>query len=372
MVGVIEVVSFVAGLALLLWGAELLVRGASRLAIALGVSTLVVGLTVVSLGTSAPELAIGVGSSLEGRPDIAIGNVIGSNIANVLLILGVSSLAAPLIVRSQLVRFDVPVMIGVSVLALLLSLDGELGLVDGALLVVALAAYLVALVRRSRRERPEVVAEFAEAYEVEASSSTVKNISFVAVGLVLLVVGSELLVDSSVAFAEALGLSELVIGLTLVAIGTSLPELATSIVAAVKGERDIVAGNVVGSNILNIVVVLGVSAMVVPDGIPIAPGVTDFDMPVMVAVAVACLPIFVNGHRIGRWEGAMFLGYYTAYTAYLILDAQGHDALEPFSTTMAYFVIPLTVVTLSVLAYRGIRRERADGLLSSDQTSNRR
>jgi cation:H+ antiporter len=180
----------------------------------------------------------------------------------------------------------------------------------------------------------------------------------VVAGLGALVVGSDLLVDAAVTFARALGLSELVIGLTIVAAGTSLPEVATSLLAAVRGQRDIAVGNVIGSNLFNILGVLGLAGAVAPDGIPVSPVAMRFDVPVMVAAAVACLPIVFTGHRINRWEGGLLLAYYAAYTAFLVLDATGHDALPAFSWVMAAFVLPLTGATLAVIVWRSVRAAR--------------
>jgi cation:H+ antiporter len=353
--GLMEIVFFVGGLVLLVGGAELLVKGASRLAAAFGISPLVVGLTVVAFGTSAPELAVSISSAYAGDADIAIGNVVGSNIANVLLILGISAVIVPLIVKSQLVRFDVPVMIGASFLLLALGLDGAISRIDGVLFFTLVVTYVVVLIRKSRRETAEVMAEFEAEYS-DTSPSTPVNLGLVVAGLGMLVVGSNLLVDAAVTVAERLGVSELVIGLTLVAIGTSLPEVATSIMAAIRGERDIAVGNVVGSNIFNILTVLGLSSIVAPDGIPVARSAIDFDIPFMIAVAIACLPIFLTGHLIARWEGAVFLGYYVAYTVYLILQASEHDALEPFSQAMFRFVVPLTVITIVATVLQSRRR----------------
>ncbi|HSR45051.1 MAG TPA: calcium/sodium antiporter [Acidimicrobiia bacterium] len=342
---VTQLLSFLGGLALLVVGAELLVRGASRLAVSFGISPLVVGLTVVAFGTSSPEFAVSLGSALGGDADIALGNVIGSNIFNVLFILGVSALIVPLVVKSQLVRFDVPVMVGASVLLVVLCLDGRLGRFDGIVLFGLLIVYLVVLVRKSRRETTEGTADFEAEYSETRPGSLVNGV-LILVGLGMLVVGSNLLLDAAVAFAEQLGVSDLVIGLTLVAAGTSLPEVATSVLAAVRGERDIAVGNVVGSNVFNILGVLGASAVAAPDGVQVAEGAIVFDLPVMLAVIVACLPIFLTGHLIARWEGTVFVGYYVAYTAYLILAATEHDALSPFSRVMLWFVIPLTIVTI--------------------------
>ena len=348
------VVLFVAGLGLLVLGAEWLVRGASRLAAALGISPLVIGLTVVAFGTSAPEVAVSVKSAWAGQPDLALGNVVGSNIFNVLLILGASAVVTPLLVSSQLIRLDVPVMIGLSVLTLLLAGDGSIGRLDGAILFAGAVAYTAFQIRQSRKESAAIRDEYAQEYGPRRTS-TAANLSFIGAGLALLVLGSRWLVNGAVAFAQALGVSELVIGLTVVAAGTSLPEVATSILAAFRGERDIAVGNVVGSNIFNLLAVLGLAGLVAPSGLPAPAALLRFDLPVMVAVAIACLPIFASGATIARWEGALFLFYFAAYTAYVVLAAQQHDALPAFSAPMEAFVLPLTAVTLAVVGWRAWR-----------------
>ena len=348
---------FIAGLVALVAGAELLVRGASKLALSFGVSPLVVGLTVVSFGTSAPEVAVSVGAALDGNTDIALGNVVGSNIFNVLFILGVSALITPLVVNIQLIRQEVPIMIGASLLLLVLSLDGRLGTFDAALLFGLLLAYTVFLVRQSRRETQAARDEFAAEVKPAAAGAwdarLPVQLALIVVGLGLLVLGSEWLVSSAVSFAKTLGVSDVVIGLTIVAAGTSMPEVATSVMAALKGERDIAVGNVVGSNTFNILGCLGLSGLAAgAAGLAVPAAVLNFDVWVMLAVALACLPVFVTGREIARWEGGLFLLYYVAYVAYLILAAQQHDALGSFSGVMLGFVIPLTVVTLVITLYR--------------------
>ncbi|WP_300337285.1 calcium/sodium antiporter [Accumulibacter sp.] len=352
---------FIPGLIALILGAELLVRGASKLALSLGISPLVVGLTVVAFGTSSPELAVSVQSAWSGRVDIALGNVVGSNIFNVLFILGISALIAPLVVHRQLIRQEVPIMIAVSLLLWVLVADGGLNRLDGLIFVALLLGYNVVLIRQSRRETAAMNAEQAEIEENGATTPKeaqtwdrhwVVQALLVLGGLFLLVAGSNWLVDAAVTLARQLGMSELVVGLTIVAAGTSLPEVATSIMAAARGQRDIAVGNVVGSNLFNILAVLGISASVAPGDLVVAPSLLAFDLPVMVAVAVACLPIFFTGHLIARWEGALFLAYYAAYTSYLILDAAGHAAQAGFSVVMGGFVLPLTVVTLLVFTWR--------------------
>lgn len=348
---------FFVGLGFLIVGAEALVRGASRLATIFGISPLVIGLTVVAFGTSSPELAVSIKAALSGQSNIAIGNVVGSNIFNVLFILGLSSLIVPLVVSQQLVRLDVPLMIAVSVIILIFSLDGNLSRANGFTLVVGLVIYIWFLIYQSRKETAAVKEEYARefgSYE-SVKHNWAKNIGLILGGLILLILGSRWLVDSAVSFAQYFGVSELVIGLTIVAAGTSLPEVVTSVIAAVRGERDIAVGNVVGSNLFNIMGVLGVTSIIAPAGVEVSMAVIRFDMPVMIAVAMACLPIFFTGGVISRQEGALLLGYYVAYTLYLVLAVSHHDALPEFSAVMLYFVIPLTVVTMVIIALREIR-----------------
>jgi len=344
------VVGFVAGLVFLVVGAEALVRGASRAAAALGVSPLVIGLTVVALGTSSPELAVSVKAALSGQAGIAVGNVVGSNIFNVLFILGLSALFVPLSVSQQLVRIDVPLMIGVSVGVLAFSLDGRIGRAEGTVLVAGLASYLGLMIYLSRRESEAVREEYARQFgrPVGGGRPWAADGLRILGGLGLLVIGSRWLVGSAVAFARYLGVSELVIGLTIVSAGTSLPEVVTSVVAAARGERDIAVGNAVGSNLFNLLGVLGTAAVLAPGGMEVPPSVIRFDLPVMIAVAFACLPVFATGGVISRGEGALLLGYQAAYTLYLILAAVEHEALPQFSGVMLGFVLPLTVVTLLV------------------------
>ncbi|MDX1665150.1 MAG: calcium/sodium antiporter [Candidatus Promineifilaceae bacterium] len=351
---------FVVGLVFLIAGAEALVRGASRLAAVLGISPLVIGLTVVAFGTGSPELAVGVGSALSGQASIAVGNVVGSNIFNVLFILGLSALIVPLVVSQQLVRLDVPLMIALSVIVLILALDRSLSRGEGLLLVAGLAMYTGCLIYRSRRESVEVREEYDRESGTEklAKSGWLINIGLVLGGLALLVLGSRWLVESAVSFAQYLGVSELIVGLTIVAAGTSLPEVVTSIIAAIRGERDIAVANVVGSNIFNLMGVLGFTSLVAPAGIEVSTAVIGFDIPVMIAVALASLPIFFTGGVIGRPEGLFLLAYYVAYTLYLILAASEHDALPRFSTIMLFFVIPLSAVTMIMAALREIRSGR--------------
>ncbi|GAB4323545.1 MAG: calcium/sodium antiporter [Dehalococcoidia bacterium] len=355
------IILFVAGIALLVVGAEALVRGAARIAVTAGISPLVVGLTVVAFGTSSPELAVTISSSTGGDPDIAIGNIVGSNILNTLLILGASAVITPLVVSQRLVRREVPLMIAVSVVVFPFALDGRVDRLEGLVLAGGVVVYTAWAIWNSRREHQLIQAEYAA--EFSARERTLAGIALDVVlvvgGLGLLVLGSNWFVDGAVDIADALGVSQLVIGLTIVALGTSMPEVATSIMASLRGERDIAVGNVVGSNLFNILAVLGITSVVADGGVAVADAALRFDIPVMIATAVACLPIFFTGWAIVRWEGLLFLGYYVAYTAYLLLDASGHDALPAYSFVMLVFVVPLTAVTLAVLAFRHHRLERA-------------
>ncbi len=350
---------FVLGLVTLLLGAELLVRGASRLSLSFGISPLVVGLTVVAFGTSAPELAVSVRSSWTGQVDIALGNVVGSNLFNTLVILGLAALVAPLVVHRQVIRQEVPIMIGVSFLLWALALDGGISRVDGLSMAGLALVYTVFLIRQSRRGNGAADAEDGAPPSSRWDAHWSVQLLLIVVGLVLLVLGANWLVEAAVGFARLLGVSELIIGLTIVAAGTSLPEVATSVMAALRGQRDIAVGNVVGSNIFNILVVLGVSASVAPAALTVAPSLLAFDLPIMVAVAIACLPVFFTGSCVARWEGAMFLALYVAYTVYLILHASRHDALDGYGLVMGGFVLPLLAVTLLVLARREWSRGRA-------------
>jgi cation:H+ antiporter len=338
---------FIAGLGLLIIGAEALVRGASRLAAFFGISPLVIGLTVVAFGTSSPELAVSVKAALSGQSNIALGNVIGSNIFNVLFILGISALIVPLAASRQLVRLDVPLMIALSAIVLIFSLDRLFGRLDGFIMISGLFVYIWFLIYQSRRDYAGGSGDSEGSGVVRnKKSGRIKNIGLVLGGLALLVLGSRWLVESAVSIAQYLGISELVVGLTIIAAGTSMPEVVTSLIAALRGERDIAVGNVVGSNIFNIMGVLGFSSLVSPAGIEVSNAVIGFDIPVMIVVAFSCLPIFFTGGMISRQEGALLLGYYVAYTLYLVLAASHHDALPKFSAFMFFFVFPLTVFTM--------------------------
>ena len=361
----------VVGLVLLIVGAEALVRGASKLAAAFGIPPLVIGLTVVALGTSSPELAVGIKSALSGNADIALGNVVGSNIFNILVIIGLSAVITPLVVAQRLVRWDVPLVIGLSFLVFFLGLSGSIGRVEGLLLFVGLIVYITFTIRQSRKESAAVQEEYAKEYHPERFKNLGQwavNIGLLIGGLVMLVLGSNWLVNSASSLARAFGVSELVIGLTIVAIGTSAPELATSLMAAKRGERDIAVGNAIGSNLFNILGVLGITAALAPNGIAVPRSAMAFDIPVMIAVAIAALPVFFTGYSISRLEGAVFLLYYVAYALFLLLDAVEHYLLPLYSTILFVFVIPITLLTLAILVAREVRLRRRGGSLFKPET----
>ena len=306
-----DVLLLVAGLVVLTVGAEGLVRGGAGLALRLGITPMAVGLTVVAFGTSSPELVVSVSTALEGRGDLALGNVVGSNIFNIALILGVAALVRPAAVRSQTVRLDMPIVIASAVLLVAFLADGRLGPLDGAVLLAGALAYTAFTLGQARRAGPG-----AQAEALPTDGPAWRDALFVGGGLAMLVAGSRMLVVGAVSIAEQAGLSEAVIGLTILAAGTSLPELATSVVAAVRGQSDIAIGNVVGSNIFNVLAILGASALVRP----LEPGgVGAVDLAVMVALSVALVPLLWTGFRLDRLEGALLLLAYSSYTAYLLV-----------------------------------------------------
>ncbi len=321
---------FIVGLALLIFGAEWLIRGASNLALRFGISPLVVGLTIVAFGTSAPEIAISVGAALEGSSGVSVGNVVGSNIFNILFVIGLSALITPLAVSHQVVRQEVPVLLVVTLLAMGAGIDRILERWEGGVLFGLLIAYTTFLVVQSRRERSlpsdpradEV--DFAPgAPHVQPGSNTLQQLALIVVGLIGLGVGAQWVVDGAVTFARQFGISETVIGLTIVAIGTSLPEVATSVTAAIRGQRDIAVGNVVGSNAFNLLGCLGLSSIVAPTGIPVPAEVLQRDAWVMLGATVICVPFFKSGHEVSRAEGAALFAGWAGYTGYLVLQALG-------------------------------------------------
>jgi cation:H+ antiporter len=353
---------FIVGLIILIIGADMLVRGASRIAAAAGIPPLVIGLTIVAIGTASPEIAVSLQAASLGQGSLTLGNVLGSNIFNILFVLGVTSLVAPIVIAEQLIRIDAPIMVGVSLLALVLAMDGKLGAMDGVILIAGFLGYTIFALRQSRKESAKVHKEYAREFadtEKHTAWNTARNILFMVMGLALLVLGARWLVDSATTMAKAAGISELVIGLTIVAVGTSLPEVATSIIAALKGESDIAVGNAIGSNIFNLLGVLGLSGVLAPEGIPVISRVLTFDFLVMVFVALVCIPVFYVDDKISRREGMLFLSYYVLYTGYLILEAS-QSSILPAITLFASFYIPLTFIGLimSTVRARKLKKQK--------------
>ncbi len=303
------------GIALLYAGGEALVSGASALARKLGMAPLVVGLTVVAFGTSAPELAATLTASFQGAPEVAFGNVVGSNICNVGLILGLAALVFPVAARGRFLWREMPILVAVSLVMIGMVADGSIGRVEGVVLLVLLGAYLWLLLRRDE-ESAQVAAEFAQELG-RARGPFWASVVKVAVGIALLVLGAKLLVVGAVAIAHAAGVSDRIVGLTLVAIGTSLPELASSLVAAVRKEGDILLGNIVGSNVFNILAILGVAGLARPLHVSLEGAWPD--LWVMLGFSLLLWPFLVTRRRLDRWEGGVLLAGFAAYMAWLFV-----------------------------------------------------
>ena len=348
----ISLIELFAGLCLLIFGAELMVRAAVRLAARLHVRPLIIGLTVVAFGSSAPQMAVSLQAAQAHTPDIAVGSVIGSSIFNILVTLGLSALIIPLRVSRQLVRLDIPLMIGASLLVFLLAWNEELGRLDGILLLSALALYLGLLLRQSRHS----VRPHAEQPET-APASWFVSVLMIIVGLAMLVFAGRLLLGAAVVVATDLGFSERVIGLTVVAVGTSLPELATSLIAALRGQRDIAVGNVIGANLFNLLGVLGLTALIAPMPLSVSPNALDFDLPVMLGVAALCLPVFYSGYRVTRVEGLLLLGLYLVYGLHVVSFTTGMPLAGKLEQLMLFYVLPPLLAFLLFTSVRAWRRQ---------------
>jgi cation:H+ antiporter len=304
-----------AGLIILVFGAEILVRGSVGTALRLGLTPLLIGLTVVAFGTSSPELVVSIGAALTGKSDIALGNIVGSNIGNIALILGLSALIQPMKVQANILKKDVPILLGVSVILILFLLDGEISQIEGGLFFIGIILFTVFSIRMSRIETSKAVKDEFEDIVPRKTYPAWVEIGMIVIGLGALMLGAKWLVDGAVEMANNFGISEAVIGLTIVAIGTSLPELATSMVAAYKKEGDIAIGNVIGSNIFNVLSILGITAMILPiqQG-----GITDIDLYLNLFLTVLLMPILRTGFVISRIEGLFLVLGYVFYTLYLV------------------------------------------------------
>ena len=337
-------------------GAELSVRAAVALAALLKTRPLFIGLTVVALGSSAPQMAVGLQSALTDSTDIAVGSVIGSNIFNILVTLGLSALIIPLRVARQLVRVDLPLMIGATALVAGLAWNGVLSGLDGVILLIGMAGYLAVVVRQfahgARHFSPVDEPPRRRMWPI------LGRLFLMGCGLALLILGSHLLVGAAIIVAQDLGLSERVIGLTVIAVATSLPALMTSLIAALRGERDLAVGNIIGSNLFNLRGVLGITSLIASMPLSISPNALDFDLPVMLGVAVLCLPLFYSGYRITRLEGILLLGLYAVYALHIVSFTTGMPLAGRLERLMFHYALPVLGVLVLISTLRAWRRQR--------------
>lgn len=337
---------FILGLAVLIGGAELFLRAVDKFGAAWSVSPVVMGLTVVAFATGAPELAISLQAAVDGKPDLVLGNILGSNVANILLILGIAGLVNPLKITNRIIKVDVPMVIIASTLLFILAIDGLLSPMDGAIIFGALILYSIFMYFQIRKDRQNNkqngVTEETELDEPVTTLFYGKYILLLLGGLVLIVMGSRWMVASAVEIAGILGISELIIGLTIVSIGTSLPEVATSVSAVRHGDSDTAVANVMGSNLYNILLTLSLTVLIAPGAIDVSQEAINLDLPIMLIVAIACLPLFWPGKELGRKEAIGFLFYYVAYMTYLVFLAMGHPFKETMEVIMVWGVFPIT------------------------------
>lgn len=314
-----------AGLVGLIAGAELIVSFGTRLARRLGISPLIIGLTIVSIGTSAPELAVGVDAMSRGAGSLVLGNIAGTNMVNLLLILGLSAAIRPIVLQKQTLQLDLPAMVISSLLLVVLAADGVLSTWDGVILAATAVVYTLRLLRTARRQASaealthEVKHTDGEVPPSHSGRRIALDLLLTVVGIAVVVLGADWLVTGAVAIAETFGVSDTLIGLTVVAIGTSLPELATTISATIRGGRSIAVGNLIGSSTYNLTFILGTSLLFGPERVPVSHQLVWFDLPLMLGAALLCIPVFITGRRIARWEGIMFVTAYAAYLTYLIV-----------------------------------------------------
>lgn len=319
-----NVLTFLFGLVVITVGAEILLKGASKIASLLNIRPIVIGLTVVSIGTSLPELAVGLTAIGEGAGDIAVGNIAGTNIVNILFILGLSAAIRPLPLQMKSIRTELYTMIVAGILLFVLSLDGRLNTWDGLLMFTLGIIYLIIIVRTSKNERASVQSEFKEEFEPSTTKekSDYKvwswNIMLLFCGIIATIYGAEKLVDGAVSIAQYFGMSDAVIGLTIIAIGTSAPELATTIVGTIRNERDVAIGNLLGSSIINIFIILGIISIFTSNGINVSDDILWFDLPLVALVALVCYPVFRSDQMVSRREGILFVSLYLAYLSYLL------------------------------------------------------
>jgi cation:H+ antiporter len=353
---------FILGLAVLIGGAELFLRAVDKFGAAWSVSPVVMGLTVVAFATGAPELAISLQAAVDGKPDLVLGNILGSNIANILLILGIAGLVNPLKITNRIIRVDVPMVIIASTLLFVLAMDGLLSPLDGGIIFGALILYSIFMYFQIRKDRiNNKLNGLAEQTDVDEPVTTLfygKYILMLLGGLVLIVMGSRWMVASAVEIAGILGISELIIGLTIVSIGTSLPEVATSVAAVRHGDSDTAVANVMGSNLYNILLTLSLTVLIAPGAIDVSQEAINLDLPIMLIVAIACLPLFWPGKELGRKEAVGFLFYYGAYMTYLVFLAMQHPLKQTMETVMVWWIFPITACLIILKFILDFREKR--------------
>lgn len=357
---VLEIGLLILGLVLLTVGADWFVKGASKIATVLGIPPLIIGLTLVAFGTSAPELAVSLKGVFSGETDVTIGNVVGSNILNILLILGLASMITPLVVKRSLAKIDVPFLIVTSALMWYFSYDLNVTRFEGIILFVLFNAYMAFLYLNNKGNKNNDLLQELHLDEAEISDEKehphwLKNSVFIVVGITMLILGSDLMVNNAIIIAKVLGMSTLLISLTIVAIGTSLPEIATSVIAAIRGEGDIAVGNIIGSNLFNILLVLGLSATLAPTGIGLDQQAINFDIPVMFGVAVLCLPFFFSKGELSRKEGAIFLAFYVVYTIGLVAMTIQPQWLA-FITPVFYVLLVFTTLDVAFNTFSSLKK----------------
>lgn len=316
---------FLIGLVVIILGAELILRTSTRIANFLGIQPIIIGLTVVAIGTSMPELAVGITAAAEGKGALAIGNIAGTNIMNILFILGLSAAIRALPLHAMSIKLDLPVMIGAALALTAMAWDGVLQAYEGILLLLAAVVYTVVLIRFSRMESASIKKEYEEEFEpkqrppVKTTWLWAWNIALLGSGIYLTVIGADWLVSGAVSIASSLGVSDAIIGLTIVAVGTSAPELVTTIIATIKNDRDVAVGNLIGSSITNILVILGITCILAPGGIDVSKDILWFDLPLAALVAIICYPVFRSDKKISRREGTVFVILYLVYITSLLL-----------------------------------------------------
>jgi len=344
----------IAGFLLLIFGAKILVHASSKLAAIMGLSPLIIGLTIVAYGTNSPELFVSTQSVIQGKSEIAIGNVVGSNIFNILGVLGISALIAPIRVCESLFRFDIPIMILASILFLLLCLLGKITPLIGILLLVLAVIYTYFTVRHTRTSSEALKEEYAQEYSngKKGWKKLIFELALIAISLVMLVFGSEWFVKGASGIARMLGISDVIIGLTLVAIGSSLPELATSVYAVIKKEYDIAVGNIIGSNIFNILGVMGFASLFNSEGVNVSPILLKVDVPLMLIAACLCVPLVKKGTSYGRWKGGALFLLYCINLLYTISDPTGAQIDSNFLFGFSCFLAVLSLVILRMRAKR--------------------